>query len=301
MPPNARNLASRRASGPRSRYQAPHRGSSAAAWAIPAVLAALVLAVVLAVIRAHSGGTAGSQPVPPAVLAAATAVPQSAWDAVGTAGFDAAGKPGVTVPIGIAKDQRPASAPTVLYMGADFCPFCAATRWSLVATLSRFGSFSGLEITTSTAQDIFPNTPTFTFAKAHFQSGNVELQTVETADNAGKPLQTPTHAQQALLNTYDVPPFVSKSAAGTIPFILIGGRYLWSGSPFSPGLLTGKSWSDIASSLAAGQSDAAKAILANGNELAAAICAVNGGQPTDVCGSPGVVAAAKKLPAAGAA
>ena len=301
MPPSPHNPGPRRTGGSRSRYQAPKRGASAAAWAIPAVLAALVLAVVLAVLRTHTGGTSGSQPVPPAVLAAVTAVPPAAWDAVGTAGVDAAGKTGATIPIGISKDQRPASAPTVLYMGADFCPFCAATRWSLVAALSRFGSFSGLEITTSTAQDAFPNTPTFTFAKAHFQSGTVELQTVETADNAGKPLQTPTQAQQALFSKYDAPPFVSQDAADKIPFILIGGRYLWNGSPFSPGLLTGKTWSDIAASLAAGQSDAAKAILANGNELAAAICAVNGGQPADVCGSPGVTAAAKTLPAAGAA
>lgn len=292
MPPSTRKAQQGRAGGSRTRYQAPRRGS-AATWAIPAVVVALMLAVLLAVIRTRSGGSTGPAPVPPSVMTAVTQVPQSAWDAVGATG--------ATVPIGITRDQRPASAPAVLYMGAEFCPYCAATRWSLVATLARFGSFSGLETATSSAADMFPNTPTFTFVKSLYQGSGVDVQLVETADATGKPLQTPTSAQQALFDKYDAPPFVSADAADKIPFVLIGGRYLWNGAPFSPGLLTGKTWSDIASSLAAGQSDAAKAILANGNEMAAAICAVNGQQPANVCSSAGVKAAAAKLPPAGAA
>lgn len=300
MPPSTRRPAPGRTGAPRSRYQAPRR-SSAARWAIPAVLAVLVLAVVLAIIRNHSGGGSSTapQPVPQDVLTAVTQVPQSAWDAVGAAN--------TKVPIGIPANQRPASPPTVLYMGAEYCPYCAAMRWSLVTALSRFGTFSGLQLTASSATDIYPSTPTFTLAKAGYQSSNVTLQSVEmqgnTADATGNypALQKPTSSQEALLSKYDAPPYVSADAQDTIPFVLIGGRYLINGAPFSPGLLTGQTWSNIAASLGAGQSTAAKAILASGNEITAAICAVDGGQATDVCNSPGVKAAAALLPAAGAA
>ena len=35
--------------------------------------------------------------------------------------------------------------PEVLYVGTEFCPYCAAESWSLIVALSRFGQFSGLQ------------------------------------------------------------------------------------------------------------------------------------------------------------
>ena len=29
--------------------------------------------------------------------------------------------------------------PEMLYIGAEFCPYCAASRWSMALALSRFG------------------------------------------------------------------------------------------------------------------------------------------------------------------
>jgi Domain of unknown function (DUF929) len=49
--------------------------------------------------------------------------------------------------------------PVLLYIGAEYCPFCAADRWSLIMALSRFGSFSGIEANASTTSDIYPGTP----------------------------------------------------------------------------------------------------------------------------------------------
>ena len=37
--------------------------------------------------------------------------------------------------------------PEVLYVGAEYCPFCAAERWPVVVALSRFGTWSGLSAT----------------------------------------------------------------------------------------------------------------------------------------------------------
>ena len=53
--------------------------------------------------------------------------------------------------------------PEVLYIGADYCPFCAVTRWGLILALMRFGNFTKLHYMTSSASDSYPSTPTFTF------------------------------------------------------------------------------------------------------------------------------------------
>ena len=34
--------------------------------------------------------------------------------------------------------------PEMLYIGAEYCPYCAAERWAMIVALSRFGTFSGL-------------------------------------------------------------------------------------------------------------------------------------------------------------
>src|SRR5260370_29484940 len=36
----------------------------------------------------------------------------------------------------------PTGKPEFLYIGAEYCPFCAAQRWAMVVALSRFGTFS---------------------------------------------------------------------------------------------------------------------------------------------------------------
>lgn len=45
--------------------------------------------------------------------------------------------------------------PTVLYIGAEYCPYCAATRWQMIIAFMRFGSFSGLEYMTSDPSDVY--------------------------------------------------------------------------------------------------------------------------------------------------
>ena len=212
------------------------------------------------------------------------------------------GRPAPTL---IPAADRPAAAPTLLYMGAAFCPYCAAERWALVSALSRFGAFRGLGLTSSSSSDIFPNTPTFALEQAPCQSQDIQIQTVEMqgrvrqADGTYPVLQIPTAAQNALLDKYDAPPYLPRSTtqqSGSIPFILVGGQYMWSETQFSPGLL---SWGPVAAQLAAASTSLARTILGNGNALAAAICASDGGQPAAVCASPGVTAAAALLPRGG--
>ena len=55
-------------------------------------------------------------------------------------------------------------------MGAEYCPYCAAERWALVMALSKFGTFTDLQGTTSSATDTNPSTPTFSFYGSTYTS-----------------------------------------------------------------------------------------------------------------------------------
>lgn len=69
----------------------------------------------------------------------------------------------------------------VLYVGAEFCPFCAAQRWPVVVALSRFGTWTGLGQTTSASDDVFPETATLSFHGAIYTSDYLSFTGVETS------------------------------------------------------------------------------------------------------------------------
>ena len=137
--------------------------------------------------------------------------------------------------------------PEVLYMGAEYCPYCATERWAMVIALSRFGTFSGLKTTHSSSTDVYPNTQTFSFHGATYQSRwiaftGVEMQSNQRQGDGYATLDTPTGAQQQILNTYDRAPYVGTgaSSSGGIPFIDFGGKFLVSGATYDPSVLQGQ-------------------------------------------------------------
>ena len=73
--------------------------------------------------------------------------------------------------------------PEMLYIGAEYCPYCAFERWGMIVALSRFGSFSGLSTVHSSSTDQFPNTPTWTFYKSSYTSKYLTFTTVEQTTN----------------------------------------------------------------------------------------------------------------------
>lgn len=201
----------------------------------------------------------------------------------------------------------PTGKPEFLYIGAEYCPFCAAERWSMVVALSRFGTFSQLYQTTSSATDSYPNTPTFTFDPKLYKapvytSQYVDFVPVEETGNVQKSdgtyptLQTPTAAQQKLFDTYDAPPYTS--SAGSIPFVDIANKYIAIGLPsgYSPQDLAGMQWSDIANSLADTSSSVSQHILGTANYMTAAICMATGQQPASVCSTDVIQTIEKSLP-----
>lgn len=169
--------------------------------------------------------------------------------------------------------------PEFFYAGGEYCPYCAAQRWSIITALSRFGTFKNVGTLTSSEGSY----ATFTFLNSSYTSQYIDFVPLELKDNNYNTLQTPTAAQNQLISTYDAPPYVSSSNAGAIPFIDIGNKYVSSGSYYTPTTLTNLSWSDIATQVQNPNSAVAKGILGTANYLTAAICSATNNQPASVC------------------
>ena len=105
-------------------------------------------------------------------------------------------------------------------MGAEYCPYCGAARWAMIVALSRFGTFSGLSTVHLSSTDVDPNTPTWSFFQVTYTSKYLTFTPVEMTTNVPDStspsgyvtLQTPSAAQQALMNKYDVAPYTTRTA-----------------------------------------------------------------------------------------
>jgi uncharacterized protein DUF929 len=265
--------------------------------AIGSVAVVVMVLVVLVVVKL-SGGSAGtpsraSSPASNEVIDGVTKVPASVLDQIGLGKVDTLPK-AITGQPALISDNKP----LVLYVGAEYCPFCAAQRWGMVVALSRFGTFANLATTQSSSSDIFPNTATLSFHGVTYTSQYLAFQGVETETNqrVGQgygPLDQLTNAQQQVFNKYNAPPYVTQG--GAIPFIDFGNQYVIAGASVSPQLFAGKEAQDIAGALSDPNSSIAKAVDGSANAFTAIICKLTGGQPGDVCTSPGVAAYQGKI------
>ena len=262
-------------------------------WAAASVALVLVIIGVLVAIRSTIGNSpppaqaATASPGPDEVTAAVAHVPPDALDKVGLGAVDTlpkrlSGQPALTVD----------SKPLIVYIGAEYCPYCAAQRWGLAVALSRFGTFTGLGETKSSSIDAFPGTATLSFHGATYTSQYIAFQGVETTSNVRQgdgyaPLDTPTDAQNQLMKTYN--------PDGSIPFLDIANTYVMSGASISPEVLQGKAGIAIAGLLSTPDDPIAKAVDGSANAFTAAICDVTGGQPAAVCTSSAVTAYQAKL------
>jgi thiol-disulfide isomerase/thioredoxin len=246
------------------------------------VVAVLVIVVAFVVIKAFTGtASAGSNTATASagVVTDLTSVPASTLKTVGKgSALTYNAKP--IIPItGPALTEN--GKPEVLYMGAEYCPYCATERWAMAQALSRFGTFSGLKFIHSDPTDVYPSTPTLTFYKSNYTSKYVTFTPVEETTVNKQPLQTPTSAQQALDAKYDVPP--NTSTAGSIPFVDLGNKFMLSGAQYDPQLLQGKTWAQVAAALKDPSSPIAQGADGAANTFTAAICKLTNNQPATAC------------------
>ena len=259
---------------------------------ILAVVAVIVGFVVAYNVRSssNSSGNTAAGGVHGTVLPASTAskitsVPAATLNAVGGGSVVSYQNVVFTGPPVVKISDKPLTSngkPEMLYIGAEYCPYCAAMRWSMAVALSRFGTFTTpLHGIHSSSTDVDPSTPTLTFYQAGYQSKYLTFTPVENEDLSGKPLQATTSAQEAIWQKYDT----SSSGTTSYPFIDFGNKALIKGPIYDPAVLKGMTWAQVAAALHNPSSPVAQAILGTANYMTAGICNMTGNSPAAVCGS----------------
>ena len=273
------NLAAQRAAARRAQTR---RRALIVGGAITVVLA--VVATLIAVKMTRTPARVAPAATDSAVERSIASIPAATFNAVG-AGTAArlkaiSGQPELTL------DGKP----EVLFIGGEYCPYCAAERWAVAAALGRFGVLSGTRFIHSSPTDVYPDTPTMSFYKSSYTSKYVAFVPVEWY--SGKPdsatvtgyayLQQPTPQQAALISRY---------SGGGFPFVDIGNRYVVSGVQYLPSALANMTWAQVAAAMRDPSSPVARDIDGAANMITAAICQLTHGQPAGVCTSAGVRAA----------
>jgi hypothetical protein len=247
----------------------------------------IITALVAYYIFTQSGASAGSslngKAVSQAVLNDLSGVSIATLNQVGSGGSN------VNSPTAISSSSGALTLnnkPEILYMGAEYCPYCGAERWAMIVALDKFGTFTGLQYMQSTASDVYANTPTFTFVNATYASSYVSFVSVEQETRQEAALQTATSQQTALLQQFD--------SAGTIPFVDFANQYAITSSQYLPSALrVGNSasgapmnWTQIAPQLNNASSVVAQNVDAAANRIIAVICKIDGNAPSSVCSQP---------------
>jgi thiol-disulfide isomerase/thioredoxin len=259
-------------------------------------LVTIALIVALFVLLAHNsqGGTA-LQPAPPQVVNEVTQVSPAVFAKVG------AGDALVAKPVEATNGHPPilkdaSGKPIVIYVGAEWCPFCAAQRWSLITALGRFGTFANVHLVASSSTDTYPDTPTFSLRGASYTSRYIVLSSVEVADRTQQPLTSPDALQQKAIDTYDVVPYTQPNNEKGIPFTDIADLYVAPYSGFVPDLMQGETQQSIADKLSDPADPLTQRIVGNANYLTAAICVATNNQPASVCAAAPIPQIQKALP-----
>lgn len=304
--------ADNRRGGSRPSPSRPSRRSPTAllTWGTAAIV--IVIVVVLVVVKITGGSSKPSSGGPwtaasAQVVQQVSHVPASVFNSVGVNAEVAQ----INQPIPIS-GQKPLtftdaatgkSLPGVYFYGAEYCPFCAASRWSLIVALSRFGTFHKLGNMQSSSTDIDPNTQTFTFSKASYTSPYIVFKSDEYLSNVASAsggytvLQKPTAALQKLVTKYDSSKYFPQSltpGSSGFPFIDFGNKILQD-TLYDPSILQNLTRDEIAGGLSDAKNPITAVIISGANYLSASVCHIDGDQPATVCSSKGVSAATKAL------
>ena len=183
--------------------------------------------------------------------------------------------------------KRSSGKSLVFFMGAGFCPFCAAERWAIFNALSNFGKWEGVIEGISAGHDEkYLNVPTLNFARAKYTSDYVEFIGRETADRNFEPLQDLNEKDYEILDTFNPDQI--------IPFLLIDGQFMQVGSGYSPAILEGMNNEKVKVELENPVSVVGKAIRTEIDNITALICKSISGK-ADACSLDGIKSLTAKI------
>jgi hypothetical protein len=229
-------------------------------------------------------------PAPASLVAKVTGVSNSVATSVGLPSTS------MVVPPTVKTGQTPltiSGKPGAVFIGGEFCPFCAAERWAIIMAFGKFGTFTNLQETTSSPWDTDPSTPTFSFYGASYSSPYITLDTSEHASNdhtavgTSTELQPLTKLEASLWQKYD-------NSSG-FPFLDIGNKALVTSPSYVPTVLSGLDQADVASKLTNPKDPVTQSIVGTATYLTASICATTGQKPASVCSVPIVAKAATAM------
>ena len=254
-------------------------------------LAVLVIVLAFVLVKlsqgspSSSGGSSTGTLLPASVASQVTGVPAATLDKIGKGAVPAftQGKPPFAPGSGPALTSG--GKPEMLYIGAEYCPYCAAMRWPMAVALSRFGTLTPLHGIHSSSKDVYPSTATLTFYKSGYHSNYLAFTPVETTTVDKTALQNPTQAQNAVWARYEPDP----NTRG-FPFVAFSNKQAMKGYFYNPTVLQGKSWSQIAAALKHPTSPIAQNVNGAANYITGAICQMTNNQPANVCNSAAVTA-----------
>jgi Domain of unknown function (DUF929) len=264
-------------------------------WLAVGIVVAIVATVVLIKTTEGPSKAGASELVSSTVFNQVTKIPASVYNAVGITTSSVVQSLPPTVktgekPLYFIEDGK--KVPGGFYWGAEYCPYCAATRWAIIAAYSRFGTFDKLyTMTSAPAPEVAPNTPTFTFygVTYHSPQNYTAFRSYEVVGpiNNGTTLETPPAYINAIVHKYN--------PKGYFPFLDVGNKVFYIGTAYDPNALGGATREQIAANLSNPNNVITQAIVATSNYISAGICATNGAKPGSVCHSSGVQAAARAL------
>jgi thiol-disulfide isomerase/thioredoxin len=162
--------------------------------------------------------------------------------------------------------------PIVVYIGAEYCQYCAVSRWGLILALERFGNLSGLEFMTSSADEF--DLPTFTFVHAHYVSQYLVFQAYEEEDRSRNTLSVPPNNYSTIWSSVN---------GRSFPFVDFNNKYVLKGSLIgNPTTIQNRNWTRIFNEISTGDA-VGQEIKESANMITSVICKITGGAPGGVC------------------
>ena len=252
-------------------------------YGIVTIALVVVIVAVLVIVKVAGGGSGSgvvdqaSPPagtaIPAATLAQLQSVPISTLVAAPTSGI-------VTSPQTVNGSPLVADGkPEMLFIGAEFCPHCAAERWPLYVALSKFGTFNPQPGRIHSANED-GDVPTLTFYGTTYTSpylafNPVEVFTNKPEGNGYAPLQTPTKAQLTLWENTN---------GGTFPFVDFGGKKVLPSAQYLFTPLQNLPFSTVAAQVGNNSTTIGAEIDASAAQLITTICgSLSDQKPAAVC------------------
>ena len=251
--------------------------------AIGLVIALVAVLVIVKVAGGGGGSTSGADqpsppggtPIPAATLTHLSSVPISTLNSAPTDGI-------ITTPQTVSGKALTADGkPDMLFIGAEYCPHCAAERWPLYVALTKFGTFEPQpgKIHSATQDG---NVPTLTFYGTKYSSPYFTFTPVEVYKNylnaAGtnyETLQLPTQSQLQLWQNAN---------GGSFPFIDFAGKAILPSAQYSYAPLQGLPFGAVAAQVGNNSTTIGANINASASQLIKTICStMTHDQPAAVC------------------